>query len=125
MLHNGLPVTNPSQTILDFAATGSADLLRFVLANADYNEVLDVKRLLSMMGRGIAGSAALNDALAIHLPEMARARSRGERLLLSLFYADHQRDLELRAAGYVVLRYTERQLLETPAAVAADIRRFL
>ena len=38
---------------------------------------------------------------------------------------DHQRDLELRAAGYVVLRYTERQLIETPAAVAADIGRFL
>jgi very-short-patch-repair endonuclease len=40
-------------------------------------------------------------------------------------YTDHQRDLELRAAGYVVLRYTERQLTETPAAVAADIRRYL
>jgi very-short-patch-repair endonuclease len=38
---------------------------------------------------------------------------------------DHQRDLELRAKGYVVLRYTERQLIEEPAAVAADIRRFL
>lgn len=40
-------------------------------------------------------------------------------------YADRQRDLELRAAGYVVLRYTERQLIDAPAAVAADIRRYL
>jgi very-short-patch-repair endonuclease len=40
-------------------------------------------------------------------------------------HSDHQRALELRALGYVVLRYTERQLLETPAAVAADIRRYL
>jgi very-short-patch-repair endonuclease len=40
-------------------------------------------------------------------------------------YTDHQRDLELRAAGYIVLRYTERQLKDTPAAVAADIRRYL
>jgi hypothetical protein len=38
---------------------------------------------------------------------------------------DHQRDMELRAAGYVVLRYTRRQLIERPAAVAADIRRHL
>ena len=169
VLHNGLPVTDPSQTILDFAATGSTDLLRFVLANADYSNVLEVKTLLSRMGRGIAGSAALRDALQIHLPELARARSRGERLLLSLcqeqgipipkvnvyvqgwlvdavwsdqkvvvevdgwpghrtpaqVYSDHQRDLELRALGYVVLRYTERQLIETPTAVAADLRRYL
>jgi very-short-patch-repair endonuclease len=38
---------------------------------------------------------------------------------------DHQRDLELRAAGYIVLRYTRRQLIETPDAVAQDIRRYL
>jgi very-short-patch-repair endonuclease len=49
---------------------------------------------------------------------------RGHRTPAQL-YANHQRDLELRAAGYVVLRYTERQLIETPAAVAADIRRYL
>jgi very-short-patch-repair endonuclease len=39
--------------------------------------------------------------------------------------SDHQRDLELRAAGYIILRYTWRQLTETPDAVARDIRRHL
>lgn len=39
--------------------------------------------------------------------------------------ADHRRDLELRAAGYTVLRYTWRQLNETPDAVALDICRHL
>jgi very-short-patch-repair endonuclease len=165
--HRHLSVTTPSQTIIDFAATGSPDLLRFVLANADYNDVLNVAELSKVSG--VAGAPALRDALTIHLPELARTRSRGERLLLSVcqehglpipevnvyihgwlvdahwsehrlvveidgpgghrtpaqLYADHQRDLELRAAGYIVLRYTERQLLETPAAVAADIRRHL
>ena len=42
--HNGLPVTTPSQTIIDFAATGSTDLLRFMLANADHDDILDVAR---------------------------------------------------------------------------------
>jgi hypothetical protein len=163
----GLPVTTPSQTIVDFAATGQAELLRFVLANADYDDILDVEALSNMSG--VAGAPALKKALRIHLPELARARSRGERLLVSLcleygmpipevnvyvngwlvdahwpgrnlvvevdgwrghrtraqLQIDHQRDLELRTAGYVVLRYSEQQLLQTPAAVAADIRRCL
>lgn len=167
IIHNGLPVTAPSQTIVDFAATGARDLLRFVLANADYGDILDVRALSHVTG--VAGAPALREALRIHLPELAGTRSRGERLLVSLcqshelpipqvnirvhgwlvdavwlgqkvvveidgpqghrtpaqLYADHQRDLELRAAGYIVLRYTERQLTETPAAVAADIRRYL
>ncbi|HEY1521430.1 MAG TPA: DUF559 domain-containing protein [Solirubrobacteraceae bacterium] len=165
--HTGLPVTTPSQTIIDFAATGPPDLLRFVLANADYNDVLDADALARVTG--VAGAPALRAALKIHLPELARTRSRGERLLVSFcqeqrlpipqvnvyvhgwlvdahwpehklvveidgpgahrtpaqIYTDHRRDLELRAAGYVVLRYTEQQLLDTPAAVAADIRRYL
>ena len=165
--HRGLPVTEATQTIIDFAASGSADLLRLVLANADYHDLLDVRALSSVAG--VAGAPSLKAALKIHLPELARARSRGERLLLGLcqkhgipmpqvnvyvrgwlvdahwpdhklvveidgpgghrspaqLQRDHQRDLELRAAGYVVLRYTERQLIETAAAVAADIRRYL
>lgn len=167
VLHNGLPVTTPSQTIIDFAATGPGDLLGFVLANADYQDILDSQALAAV--RGVAGAPALRQALKNYLPQLAEARSRGERLLLTLcqehdlpiphvnvylcgwlvdahwpgtkvvveidgwqghrtpaqLYRDHRRDLELREAGFVVLRYTERQLLDTPAAVAADIQRYL
>jgi very-short-patch-repair endonuclease len=122
-----------------------------------------------MMGRGVTGSAALREALAIHLPQLARTRSEPEVLLLELcerrgfpiplvneylegwlvdaywpdrrlvveidgarghrtpaqLQRDHQRDLELRLAGFLVLRYTRRQLIESPDAVAADLRRIL
>jgi very-short-patch-repair endonuclease len=38
---------------------------------------------------------------------------------------DHQRDLELRAAGYIVVRYTETQIMDHPDEVAQDVMRLL
>ncbi len=55
MLHRGFPVTTLCQTVLDFAATGARDLLRLVLANADYHELLDVTALQRTMGQGVPG----------------------------------------------------------------------
>jgi predicted transcriptional regulator of viral defense system len=76
--HNGLPVTPPSRAILDFAAAGQIHLLRLVLANADYHDVLDIDQLQRMMGQGRKGTATLRHALAIHLPQLAHTRSDGE-----------------------------------------------
>ncbi|HEU5063307.1 MAG TPA: type IV toxin-antitoxin system AbiEi family antitoxin domain-containing protein [Solirubrobacterales bacterium] len=41
------------------------------------------------------------------------------------FQDDHARDLDLRAAGYTVLRFSELQLEEEPGRVAADVARAL
>ncbi|HEU4739269.1 MAG TPA: type IV toxin-antitoxin system AbiEi family antitoxin domain-containing protein [Solirubrobacterales bacterium] len=41
------------------------------------------------------------------------------------FEDDHARDLDLRAAGYTVLRFTDRQLAEEPGRVVADVARAL
>jgi hypothetical protein len=41
------------------------------------------------------------------------------------FEEDHARDLDLRAAGYTVLRYDDAQLKSEPARVAEDVTRAL
>jgi len=41
------------------------------------------------------------------------------------FEDDHARDLDLRAAGFTVLRFSERQLEEKPGRVVADVTRAL
>ncbi|HEX6204346.1 MAG TPA: DUF559 domain-containing protein [Solirubrobacterales bacterium] len=41
------------------------------------------------------------------------------------FEDDHARELDLRAAGYTVLRFTDRQLEGEPERVAADVARAL
>ena len=168
--HNGLPITTPSQAILDFAATGTHDLLRFVLANADFQGLLDVAALQARIGQGVNGTKALRKAIRIHLPELALTRSRIERLLLILcqrygiripdginvylfgwlvdavwhhaklvvevdeasghktpaqLRQDRRREFDLRAKGYIVLRYTEEQLMTMPEAIAAEIASYL
>ena len=39
--------------------------------------------------------------------------------------SDHRRDLDLRAAGFTVLRYTWQQLTGEPDLVVADLRRLI
>jgi Protein of unknown function (DUF559) len=170
ILHKGLPITTPSQAILDFAATGTADLLRLVLANADFQGLLDVTALQNSIGQGINGTKALRQAIRIHLPQLALTRSRIEQLLLILcqrsgvrppdgvnvylhgwlvdavwhsaklvveidetsghktpaqIRKDRQREFDLRAKGYIVLRYTEEQLMTMPGPIAAEIASYL
>lgn len=165
----GFPVTTVAQALLDFASVAPPGRLSYVLAAAEYRGLLHLRELDALMGRGVAGSAALRAALAVHRPQLAHTRSAFERRLVALVerhalpmprfnvhvgghlvdalwpkakliveldgYAnhrspaqlrrDHQRDLELRAEGYVVVRYAWDQLESDPAAVAADIRRLL
>jgi very-short-patch-repair endonuclease len=41
------------------------------------------------------------------------------------FQDDHARDLDLRQQGFIVLRFTDRQIEEEPARVVADVARAL
>jgi hypothetical protein len=166
VVHNRLPVTPVPRTLLDLAATVTFDDVRRAVAEADHQSVLEPTAVRAVLGPGRPGSAALRRALALHLPELARAASvLEERFLLlveaaalpmpevnvgvgrfkvdALWRAEHviveldghrthaepaaaerdrQRDLELRRAGFVILRYTWQQVTRQPELVTADLR---
>ena len=136
VFHKGLPITTPSQAILDFAATGTHDLLRFVLANAEFQGLLDLDALNARIGMGIKGTKALRNAIRIHLPALALTRSRIEQLLLALcqrygvplpdgvnvYLNDWLVDAVWRAAKLVV-EIDETSGHKTPAQVRQDRRR--
>jgi hypothetical protein len=133
----GLPVTTPSRAILDFAATGPHDLLRLVLANADYHDRLDVRELQRMTGRGVDGTVALNDALTIHLPQLALTRSEVEILLLTFCETQHVPipDINTYLYGFLVDAVWRKQMVvvevdgwrghRTPAQLYENHRRDL
>ncbi len=165
--HRHLPITPPTQTLLDIAAIVRITELRRALAEAEYLRLVTLDEVEAKLGRGRPGSAALRVALDCHRPQLARTRSALEEKFLllcerhsftppdvnvevagwlvdavwfdpkviveldghaahgtaSAIEKDHRRDLDLRAAGYTVLRYTWRQVTREPARVAADLRR--
>jgi hypothetical protein len=73
--YHGIPTVPVASIVLDIAATGERELVRFVLAQLDFMRRLDVPALRSVCGRGIPGSGVLHEAIGSHLPLLARARS--------------------------------------------------
>jgi predicted transcriptional regulator of viral defense system len=82
--HNGLPTTTIPQTLLDLAATAPLYKVRHALANADYNDDLDLDAIDQTLGRGRPGGARLRQALERHRPELAATKSRLERMFLEI-----------------------------------------
>lgn len=75
VMYHGVPTVPIPNIVLDLAATGDLQLVRFVLAQMDYMRVLNPKRLERVCGRGIAGSAVVHAAMDRPQPLFARARS--------------------------------------------------
>jgi hypothetical protein len=73
--HRGLPVTGLARTLRDLAWVLPAEQLRRALAEADYRGLLNAHHAYRVLGRGRRGSAALREALAAHMPELAQAYS--------------------------------------------------
>ena len=82
--HRGLPITPISTTLRDYAATVPLDQLRYVVAEAEYHNLLDIQTIKVELGRGKRGAAKLRRALERHEPRLARTRSRLERRFLEL-----------------------------------------
>jgi very-short-patch-repair endonuclease len=163
--HHRLPTTTLPQTVVDFSARASLRAIRLVLAKADYAGILDLDTIDRLLGRGRPGSAKLRLALDRHRPELARTKSRLERMFYEICeeqgwelpelnvyvgswevdalwrekklaveldgYGNHhtpaqlkrdrRKELDLRAAGFTPIRYSEEQL-ERRTEVIEDLR---
>jgi predicted transcriptional regulator of viral defense system len=82
--HRGLPVTRLARTLRDIASMLPGSQLRRAIAEADYRGLLNEHEAHKVLGRGRRGAAALREALASYLPELARTRSVLEERFLDL-----------------------------------------
>ena len=62
-MHNRLPVTPVPDTLRDLAATEPLRTVRKALANAEYQERLDVRAVEASLKRGGRGAAKLRNAV--------------------------------------------------------------
>jgi len=80
----GMPTTTIAQTIVDLAACVSLRKLRHALANADYQDALDLHAIHALLDSRPPGSGRLREALQRYEPRFARTRSGLEIAFLEL-----------------------------------------
>jgi len=142
--HN-IPVTTIQRTIEDLAGTVAPRLLRRAKRQAEHKgihlEGTEPRRARSDLEEDFF---ALVHRHHLPLPETNVKLGRHEvdflwreaRLIAETdsylyhrgsvsFEDDHARDLDLRSAGYIVLRFTDTQIEEEPPRVVADLARAL
>jgi very-short-patch-repair endonuclease len=84
---SGLPVTSIARTLVDLAGMLSFRELRRALAEAEYQNLLSIPEVKSVLKQGRHGSRALRRALNHHLPQLARTLSVLEERFLELCQA--------------------------------------
>jgi very-short-patch-repair endonuclease len=84
VFHRGLPITPVPQALLDYSATAPLREVRYVVAEAEYHELLNLEAIDGVLGRGRPGSAKLRVALERHDPRLGRTKSAMERKLLEI-----------------------------------------
>lgn len=146
--HRGIPVTTPSRTLADLRRMVTKDHLRAALRRAEILR-LDVGRqpeyrpdrtrseleriLLRLCRRHRLPPPEVNVLVGPYevdflwrdrklIVEADSYRYHGTR---SSFGADRARDVQLKAWGYTVLRFTHEQLTAADSCVAATLRKFL
>jgi very-short-patch-repair endonuclease len=142
---DGIPVTSVARTIHDFRGAVPPRLVRRAIRQAEF---------MGLRLEGVESDRSRSDLESYFLELCRRHRLpapevnvklgswevdflwRERRLVVETdsfayhrgsvaFEDDHARDLDLRAAGFTVLRFSERQLEEKPGRVVADVARAL
>jgi len=141
---DGIPVTTPRRTIADLRTIVTPDLVRRAIRQAEIRGLIDARRsdrtrsdlerdFLSLCRRHSIPPPEVNVRIGRWTVDFVW---RGQRVAVETdffgyhrgsvaFEDDHQRDLDLRAAGFAVRRYTDRQLDNAADDVVADLRRAL
>jgi hypothetical protein len=73
--YHRIPTIPVENIVLDLAAAGELELVRFALAQLDFMRRLNVAALERVCGPGVPGTRMLQAALGQHQPLLARARS--------------------------------------------------
>jgi very-short-patch-repair endonuclease len=142
---HGIAVTTPARTLRDLRGAIEPWLYRRALREADFRN-LDLTGLHTDGTRSEPEAEFLRLCRRHRLPPPAPNQRIGrytvdflwreQRLVVEIdgwsahrghqaFKDDHERDLDLGAQGYQVLRFTPEQLRENPRAVAALVRNKL
>ena len=128
---NGIPVTSPARTAIDYAATVSYEEAEQAIAEAFALKLVTEREIREAIDRAPhrAGVAQVKASLGQD-GGPSRTRSGGERAMpfhssRAAIERDHRRDIVHREAGYEVIRFTARQLEEAPLYVATVIARAL
>jgi hypothetical protein len=69
---NGLPVTTPEQTLLDFSSQAAVNDVRYALAQMDFKRELSFNALRAIAGKAKPGSKVLRQAVEAHQPKLAQ-----------------------------------------------------
>ena len=141
-VRNRIAVTTPARTLIDLRRTVAPEIFRRALRQAEFKK-LDLGGLETDGTRSDPEADFLRLCRRYRLPPPEVNQRLGRytvdflwrphRFVVELdswsahggrqaFEDDHQRDLDLRAWGYTLRRFTTRQLERDPAAVAAVVR---
>ena len=144
--HNGIPVTTPARTIADLRRVASDDEVRRAMRKAEFLR-LDIgnegghdrtrseleARFLRLCHRHGLPRPEVNVRVGPFLVDFLWSE---HRLIVETdgyqahrgreaFESDRARDVDLRLRGYTVVRFTYRQVIDSPAEVANALRALL
>lgn len=144
ILRDDIAVTSPRRTIEDLARTAEPRLVRRARRQAEFRghrlalpsdrTRSDLERdFLRFLARNRFHRPVVNARVGPYTVDFLWSRELvvvetdffGYHRGSQAFEEDHQRDLDLRRAGYTVLRYTGTQLDRHPDAVATELREAL